>query len=231
VALPGTGFIIVTVGVIDAALKLFGQRGPATTLAALPAIFGACCAAMILIVAAAKWIVIGRYHPFEHPFWSGFVWRLELVNALFEFLATPIGLEVLRGTPFLPWYLRLLGARIGRRVFIDSTGFLEFDLLAIGDRSILNKDCILQTHLFEDRVMKAAALRIGNDCEIGTQSIVLYDAEMKDEARLGSLSLLMKGEVLPAGKVWAGSPLSAALPSPHVDINSDKTLQTSKALH
>ncbi len=230
VTLPGAGFIIVTVGVIDAVLKLWGQWGPITALLVLPAIFGVCCAAVILIVAAAKWIVVGHYRPFEYPFWSAFVWRLELVNALFEFLAAPIGLEALRGTPFLPWYLRLLGARIGRRVFIDSTGFLEFDLLAIGDRSMLNKDCILQTHLFEDRVMKAAEIRIGNDSEIGTQSIVLYDAEMKDKARLGSLSLVMKGEVLPAGKVWVGSPLTAALPVPPADINSDKKLQTSKAL-
>ena len=230
VTLPGAGFIIVTVGVIDAALKLFGQWGHVATLLGLPVIFGGGCAAVILIVAAAKWAVIGRYRPVEQPFWGAFVWRLELVNALFEFLATPIGLEVLQGTPFLPWYLRLLGARIGRRVYIDSTGFLEFDLLAIGDRSVLNKNCILQTHLFEDRVMKAAGLHIGNDCEIGTQSIVLYDAEMKDGARLGSLSLLMKGEVLPAGKVWAGSPLSAAVSVPLADINSDKNLQATKAL-
>jgi len=130
------------------------------------------------------------------------------VNALFEFLATPIGVEALRDTPLLPWYLRLLGARIGRRVYIDSTGFLEFDLLTIGDRSILNKDCILQTHLFEGRVLKASGLRIGADCEIGTQSVAVYEAEMKDKARLGPLSLLMKGEVLPSGKVWAGIPLA-----------------------
>jgi len=211
VTLPGAGFVTVTVGVIDAALKLWAQWGPIATLVLLPALFVACCAAVILLVAAAKWIVAGSYRPFVQPFWSAFVWRLELVNALFEFLATPIGLEALRGTPLLPWYLRLLGARIGRRVYIDSTGFLEFDLLTIGDRSILNKDCILQTHLFEDRVLKASSVRIGAGCEIGTQSIVLYHAEMNDKSRLGPLSLLMKGEVLPAGKVWAGSPISPAV--------------------
>ena len=82
--------------------------------------------------------------------------------------------------------------------------------MSVGDRAILNKDCILQTHLFEDRVMKGACVRIGSDCEIGTQSIVLYDTEMKDGARLAALSLLMKGEVLPAGPVWVGSPLDSS---------------------
>jgi non-ribosomal peptide synthetase-like protein len=224
VTLPGAGFVMVTVAVVDAASKLWGHWGPVTTLVLLPAVFAACCAAVILIVAAAKWIAIGRYRPFEQPFWSAFVWRLEFVNALFEFLATPIGLEALRGTPLLPWYLQLLGARIGRRVYIDSTGFLEFDLVKIGDRSVLNKDCILQTHLFEDRVLKASGLRIGVACEIGTQSVVLYDAEMKDGARLGPLSLLMKGEVLPTGKVWEGSPSG-----PTANTIPDTNLQNSKA--
>jgi hypothetical protein len=45
--------------------------------------------------------------------------------------------------------------RIGHRVYLDSTGLLEFDLVEISDRSILNKGCILQTHLSEDRMVCA----------------------------------------------------------------------------
>jgi non-ribosomal peptide synthetase-like protein len=210
VTLPGTGLVVATVVVLETALKLWDSVGPAVTLLCLPAIFAGCCAAVIFAVPPIKWLVVGRYQPFERPLWSAFVWRLEFVNALFEFMATPIGLETLRGTPLLPWYLRLLGCRIGRGVFIDTTGLIEFDLVDVGDRAILNKDCILQTHLFEDRVMKAAPLRIGADCEIGSQSIVLYDTEMKAGARLGALSLLMKGEILPPGRVWVGSPLDSS---------------------
>ncbi len=167
VTLPGAGFLFATVGVLDIALQLWNRWGLLRTLLLLPAVFALCCAVVILAVAPVKWLVVGRYRSFEKPFWSAFVWRLEFVNALFEFLATPIGLEALRGTPLLPWYLRLLGCRIGRGVYIDSTGFLEFDLVDVGDRAILNKDCILQTHLFEDRVLKGSRLRIGADCEIG----------------------------------------------------------------
>lgn len=215
VTLPGAGFILVTVAVLDTALKLWDWLGPAATLLVLPAIFAVCCAAAMLLVPAVKWMVMGPYRPFQRPFWSAFVWRLEFVNALFEFLATPIGVEALRGTPLLAWYLRLFGARIGRQVYIDSTGFLEFDLVEIGDRAILNRDCILQTHLFEDRILKASAVRIGAQCEIGARSIVLYDSAMEDRARLGPLSLLMKGETLPSGKVWTGSPLSECRREPH----------------
>jgi non-ribosomal peptide synthetase-like protein len=209
VTLPGAGLAIATVLVLETALKLWEEWGPAAALLSLPAIFGACCGIVIVAVVPVKWIVMGRYRPFEQPLWSAFLWRLEFVNALFEFLATPIGLETLRGTPLVPWYLRLLGCRIGKGTYIDTTGFIEFDLVEVGDRSILNRDCIVQTHLFEDRVMKGSRVRIGSDCEVGADSIVLCDSEMKDGARLGALSLLMKGEVLPAGPVWVGSPLDS----------------------
>jgi len=159
-------------------------------------------------MALAKWIVIGRYRPFVRPLWSTFVWRLELVNALYEFLATPLGLEALQGTPLLPWFFRLLGARIGRRVYTHTTGLLEWDLVEVGDRVALNDDCALQTHLFEDRVLKASRLRIGADCHVGAVSVVLYDSTMEEGARLDALSLLMKGETLPAGTAWVGIPAS-----------------------
>ena len=55
--------------------------------------------------------------------------------------------------------------------------------------------------------MKGSGVRVGAACEIGPQSIVLYESEMKPGARLGALSLLMKGETLAAGRLWMGSPL------------------------
>jgi non-ribosomal peptide synthetase-like protein len=208
VTLPPAGIILVTATVTTSAVVLWETLGPAATLLLLPAIYGACCAAVAGAVALAKWIVMGRYRPFVHPLWSLFVWRLELANALYEFLAAPLALSALQGTPLLPWYLRLLGARIGRRTYIETTGFLEWDLVEIGDRAALNSDCVVQTHLFEDRVLKASRLHIGADCVVGTQSVVLYDSEMEDGARLDALSLLMKGETLRADTAWAGIPAS-----------------------
>src|SRR5260370_34079174 len=108
---------------------MWARVGPVPALLLLPIIYGMCCGIVIGAVALAKWIVIGRYRPFVRPLWSLFVWRVELVNALYEFLAAPLALDALRGTPLLPWYFRLLGARIGRRVYVQTIGLLEFDLV------------------------------------------------------------------------------------------------------
>jgi non-ribosomal peptide synthetase-like protein len=157
-------------------------------------------------VVLLKWLVVGRYRPVEKPLWNPFVWRSELVTSTYENLAVPFFAEMLRGTPFLPAYLRLLGCRIGKRVFMDTTDVTEFDVVKIGDDAALNSDCGPQTHLFEDRVMKISQVEIGTRCTVGGGSILLYDTQMEPGSSLGELSLLMKGETLPAESRWEGSP-------------------------
>jgi non-ribosomal peptide synthetase-like protein len=206
VTLPSAGFIIVTTAVIAATFASIGPLGLIKALLLLPVTYGVACTAVALVVVLAKWLVMGRFQPFTHPLYTTYVWRLEAVNALYEFLATPLSLGAIQGTPLLPFYFRLLGAKIGKGVYLHTTGLIEFDLVTVGDYCSINQDSVLQTHLFEDRVLKASNLMIGDYCDIGAYSIVLYDSQMEDHSRLDSLSLLMKGETLPANTAWAGIP-------------------------
>jgi carbonic anhydrase/acetyltransferase-like protein (isoleucine patch superfamily) len=41
---------------------------------------------------------------------------------------------------------------------------------------------------------------------MGAASICLPGAQLAEGARIGALSLVMKGEVIPAGSRWTGSP-------------------------
>jgi len=166
-------------------------------LVALPALF---------IVAALKWILIGRYREGTHPMWTYFVWISEAITAVYEMLLIPLLFEFLRGTPFMAWPLRLLGVKIGRRTLIDTTDITEFDLVTIGDGAILGYQAGLQTHLFEDRVMKLGSVTIGPGANIGARSILLYDTLAGENCSIAPQSLVMKGEELPAGSSWTGSP-------------------------
>lgn len=175
----------------------------AGALAAAGCLFGACSFAL---VAALKWLLVGRYRPRAAPMWTPFVWLSEGVTNLYESLAVPNFLDALRGTPMLPWALRLLGARIGRGVYLNTTDLTEFDCVRIGDEAELNAWCGPQTHLFEDRVMKIGLVEIGARVTVGTRGTVLYDARVGDDVRLGPLTLVAKGERLPSGTRWAGAP-------------------------
>ncbi len=212
VTLPLSCFIALTSVLLSVYLQIHDDVSIPTLLLFFPLLYAAFGVAAALIVVAVKWIVIGRYRPTEHPLWSTFVWKTELVTAMYENLARLFLVDMLVGTPFLPAYLRALGAKIGKRVFLDSAEITEFDLVAIGDDAAVNTSATIQTHLFEDRVMKMSRVTIGPRCAVGSMSVVLYDTEMGADATLGSLSLLMKGETLPPGTNWEGSPARAVKP-------------------
>ena len=206
ITLPATSFALLGSIMITITMRLPAAWPLWKMLALFPLLCMACGVLAALIVVATKWILMGRYTPREAPLWSHFVWRTELVTAMHEHLANPFLVEMLQGTPFAAWFFRLLGCRIGKRVFLDTTNLTEFDLISIKDDACINRDCTLQTHLFEDRVMKMSHISIGKGCVVGTDAVVLYDTCMEDHSRLDSLSLLMKGESLPADSAWVGSP-------------------------
>jgi non-ribosomal peptide synthetase-like protein len=197
-----TGYLIVVL-----VMPLAGNDGWGIQVAGALALAGCLYGlASFLMVVALKWILIGRYRPRVAPMWTPFVWISEAVTNLYESLAVPNFLDILRGTPMLPWALRLLGVRIGRGVFLNTTDLTEFDCVHIGDEAELNAWCGPQTHLFEDRVMKIGAVKIGARVTVGTRGTILYDTEIGNDVRLGPLTLVAKGERLPAGTHWEGSP-------------------------
>ncbi len=161
-----------------------------------------------LLVVILKWFIIGKYKPFTAPMWSWKVWSSELVTSTYEALAIPFFLEYLIGTPWLPFMLRFLGVKAGKRVYMNTADITEYDMVTIGDDAALNEDCGPQTHLFEDRIMKVGPVKFGARTSIGSRSIILYDSEIGDDVKLAPLSLVMKGETLPANTSWGGSPVA-----------------------
>ncbi|SHG77706.1 Pls/PosA family non-ribosomal peptide synthetase [Massilia sp. CF038] len=163
-----------------------------------------------LFVLIIKWLLLGRYRKRAEPMWTPFVWLSEGVTNLYEGIAVPNFMRYLRGTPWLPMAFSMLGAKMGRGVYLDTTDITEFDCVSIGDYSELNALACPQTHLFEDRIMKIDQVDIGSKVYIGPRGCVLYSARVGDNARLGPLTLVMKGEHIPAHSAWAGCPAAPA---------------------
>jgi non-ribosomal peptide synthetase-like protein len=172
---------------------------------ALPLVVNLVAVFTIFAVALIKRVVIGTFKPDVHPLWSPFVWLNDVINGVFEAVAA-IAMSPFMGTPYLAPLLRMMGCKIGKWCFIDTTLFSEFDLVRVGDYASLNLGATLQTHLFEDRVMKSDTLTVGEGCSVGNMAIVLYSTEMQRGSWLGPLSVLMKGETLPPMSRWRGIP-------------------------
>ena len=147
-------------------------------------------AIMTGVVIAFKWMLMGTYRPCMKPMWSFWALRTEAIAVLYWGLAGRVLLDHLRGTPFLPWVLRLFGAKIGKGVWMDMTDITEFDCIHIGDYAALNSLSALQTHLYEDRVMKVGRVHVDRGVTVGAGATVLYDTHVGEFARLGPLTAI-----------------------------------------
>ena len=113
---------------------------------------------------------------------------------------------ILDGTPFKNLTWRLLGVRIGKRVFDDGCAIVEKSLVTIGDGCTLNVRSIVQPHSQESGTFKSDSIAIGAGCTLGIGSLVHYGVTIGDGAELAPDSFLMKGEQVPQHGRWAGNP-------------------------
>ena len=135
-------------------------------------------------MAALKWVVVGRYRPRVEPLWSGFVRRTEFVTGIYEAAAVPALLQVPHRHPAAGSAAAPV-RHPGRASQPDRDDLpTEFDLVAIGDDVVVGPHASLQTHLFEDRVMKMSAVTLRDRASVGDRSVVLYDIGVGEDATL-----------------------------------------------
>ncbi|CAM5696977.1 hypothetical protein SCANM63S_03364 [Streptomyces canarius] len=72
-----------------------------------------------------------------------------------------------RGTPAIVWYLRAMGAKIGHGVWCETYWLPVADLVSLGDNSTINRGCVVQTHLFHDRVMSLDTVELEDGSTLG----------------------------------------------------------------
>ncbi len=192
---------------LEAAGRWFGVW--AMPLAAAPLLLAGGVAATLFTV-AVKWTVMGRYRAGEHPLWSFFVWRDEIVNSCQEQLAGSWLLEAALGTPLMSIYLRLMGSKVGRDVWCETLTITEFEQVTLRDGCALNRQSVVETHLFHDRLMRIGPVVVGEQATLGPASAMLPDSVLGDGCTVGGRSVVMRGERLPEGTRWHGAPVIAA---------------------
>jgi len=115
-------------------------------------------------------------------------------------------IQLFAGTPFKPIVWRLLGVRVGKKLFDDGSDVVEKTLVEIGDHVTLNPGATMQSHSLEDGTFKSDHIKIGDRCTLGVESFVHYGVVMADDVVLEGDAFLMKGEEPRPGSVWVGNP-------------------------
>ena len=188
---------------------------------------------LILAFSVVYWVLVDRlvtlFIPVRPLFCSiyerGF-WRHE------RFWKVPAVtyLQFFNGTPFKNAIWRLLGVRLGRRVFDDGLWMTERTLVTIGDDCTLNAGSGIQCHSQEDGAFKCDSSTIGVGCTLGVGAFVHYGVTIGDGAVLAPDSFLMKGEEVPPYEHWGGNPASEMRVPAALKVRQDHDESRSAAL-
>ncbi|RRO97119.1 amino acid adenylation protein, partial [Corynebacterium bovis] len=184
-----------------------GLGGAAVALVLSGPVLAAAGAVAAVVTVAVKWLCVGRIRAGDHLLWSGFVWVNELQDQFVETVAGPWFLSHTSGTASLSVFLRALGARIGRGAWIESYWLPEADLCEIGRGATVGPGCVVQTHLFQDRVMSLDRVTVGDGATLGPHSVALPASSLGAGTTVGPASLVMRGDRLPAHTRWQGNPV------------------------
>jgi len=115
-------------------------------------------------------------------------------------------MEMFKGTPFKNLISRMVGVKIGRKVYDGGCSITDRTLTEIGDHANLNEGSVLQSHSLEEGVFKSDYIRIAEGCTLGGGAFVHYGVVMGDRVVLDADSFLMKGEILDPHSAWRGNP-------------------------
>ena len=198
---------MIVAGVLAALQWVLVSFGPAVSFATSGAILIIAGFIAALVTVLMKWLCVRRIQQGDHVLWSGFVWFNELQDQFVETVAGPWFLAHTMGTGSLNMFLRAVGAKIGKGAWLDSYWLPEADLVSIGDGATVGPGCVVQTHLFQDRVMSLDTVQLASGSTMGPHSVALPAAALAENATVGPASLVMRGDHVPPNTRWQGNPI------------------------
>lgn len=141
----------------------------------------------------------------EIPIPSFRLWSWYHYDGFLLFYSIVFG-PFLRSMSLYNVFLRLMGAKVGRNVILNTQKIYDHDLLEIGDNTIIGGDAIVIAHVAEGRRLVRKRIKIGKNVLIGQLTSIFPGAQIGDNVVIGAHSLVLKDQVIPPNTVWGGVP-------------------------
>jgi non-ribosomal peptide synthetase-like protein len=152
----------------------------------------------------AKWVLIGRWKPQQIRVWSLGYFRFWIVRTLVR--SNPLALLTV-GSPLYVWYLRALGAKVGKGTVIFSRHVpVCTDLLTIGPDTVIRKESFFACYRAYAGWIQVGRVTIGRNVFIGEKTVLDINTSMGDVSQLGHASSLHSGQRVRTAERWHGSP-------------------------
>lgn len=158
---------------------------------------------LMFLAALLRWLFRLDLREGEYPLASLGMLRWYCSNAL-QFLVWTVFGDFLLMTPFAALFYRLMGAKLGLNVQINSTFCADLSLLDIGDNVVIGGHATVIGHSFESRGLILKRVRIGRGAIIGLNAVVLPGADIGERATVAAGVVVPKDTTIPPGTVYLG---------------------------
>lgn len=113
-------------------------------------------------------------------------------------------------TPLVNIFYRLMGAKLGKNVQINSKFGADLSLLEIGDQSVIGGHATVIAHSVERGRLILRKVKIGKRVTIGLNSVILPGCEIGDGSIIAAGAVLNKNTIVEPRSVYVGVPAASA---------------------
>ncbi|MEI8348965.1 MAG: DapH/DapD/GlmU-related protein [Candidatus Omnitrophota bacterium] len=160
---------------------------------------------LILIVGFLRTALRLNLKEGEYHVTSMGMMKWMFVNALYILVAITF-MDFILLTPFAAFFFRIMGAKVGRNVQINSKNCADVSLLEIGDNTVIGGHATVICHSFERGRLILRRVKIGKNVVIGLNSVILPGADIGDGSFITAGAVLGKNKQVEPHSVYAGVP-------------------------
>ena len=153
----------------------------------------------MLLAAAGVRALLRTVEPGDHPRGGQVHLRLWLAQRVVE----ELGATGLAGAPYMTWFARLLGAKVGPDVDLHSIPPVT-GLLRLGAGCSIEPEVDLSGFWVDGDVVHLGPVRVGARARVGARSMLCPGADIGKDAEVAPGSSVFGA--VPDGEYWSGSP-------------------------
>lgn len=174
---------------------------------------------LILLVGFVRTVLFIRLKEGNYPLFSAEAFKWAFISALY-LLVNFTFIDFILLTPFANIFLRLLGAKLGKNVQINSKYVFDVTLLEIGDNTVIGGGAIIIGHIAERGILKLRKVKIGKNVTVGSHSTIMPGCEIGDNAIIGASAVLQKGTKVEPRDIYYGVP-AKSIRQRHNEVKQD----------
>lgn len=133
------------------------------------------------------------------------IYRWMFINGLYM-IASITFLDFIQLSQFSILFFRLMGAKVGKNVMINSKKCFDLSLIEIGDNTVIGGYATIMCHSFERNRLILRKVKIGKNVVLGLNSVVMAGTEIGDGAFITAGAVLGKNKKIEPNSVYAGVP-------------------------